>query len=375
MSEQKRKGKGGTVISFLFFMFIGAGAGISMFPALDYILSGEGNMFIGIVAILMMISLMYVALILEMAIHELGHLFFGLLTGYTFISYRLGSFLIMKEEGKLKVKRYSLPGTGGQCLMAPPEYSPTFPVVLYNAGGAIFNFLSSLIFLALFFPFMAAPFLSSFLLMSAFVAFGLGAMNIIPLIYGNDGSNIVAIRKSERERRCFWCQMKMAALQGQGMRLKDMDESLFPVLTKEEASSSMSASALSYRASRLLDEGRIEEAKKIIEEAVSSPFLPQVLVTLEKVDLLYIYLITGVDRRRITEFKDRKLINAMKGMRSFLTVMRTEYAYALLFEGDEKKAGVIAKAFEERASSYPYKGDWEGEKELMDRALSIYETR
>ena len=312
MSEQKRKGKGGTVISFLFFMFIGAGAGISMFPALDYILSGEGNIFIGIVAILMMISLMYVALILEMAIHELGHLFFGLLTGYTFISYRLGSFLIMKEEGKLKVKRYSLPGIGGQCLMAPPEYSPTFPVVLYNAGGAIFNFLSSLIFLALFFPFMAAPFLSSFLLMSAFVAFGLGAMNIIPLIYGNDGSNIVAIRKSERERRCFWCQMKMAALQGQGMRLKDMDESLFPVLTKEEASSSMSASALSYRASRLLDEGRIEEAGKVAEEAVSSPFLPQVLVTLEKVDLLYIYLITGVDRKRIMEAKDRKLINAMK---------------------------------------------------------------
>ena len=76
ISEQKRKGRGGTVISFLFFMFIGAGAGISMFPALDYILSGEGNMFIGIVAILMMISLMYVALILEMAIHELGHLFF-----------------------------------------------------------------------------------------------------------------------------------------------------------------------------------------------------------------------------------------------------------------------------------------------------------
>ena len=167
----------------------------------------------------------------------------------------------------------------------------------------------------------------------------------------------------------------MAALQGQGMRLKDMDESLFPVLDKDDASSSMSASALSYRASRLLDEGRIEEAGKLAEEAVSSPFLPQVLVTLEKVDLLYIYLITGVDRKRIMEAKDRKLINAMKGMRSFLTVMRTEYAYALLFEGDEKKAGVIAKAFEERASSYPYKGDWEGEKELMDKALSIYRTR
>ena len=376
MSEKaKNKGRLGGIASVLCFGIIGLGCGISMVPFMTYALEEEGNMFIFLLGVLILFSLMYLSIFIEMAIHEAGHLVFGLATGYKFLSYRIGSFTFIKEEGRIKVKRYVLPGTGGQCLMSPPPYSSSMPYVLYNAGGAIFNFLSFLLFLLLFFLFYTVPFLSSFLLMSAFVAFALGAMNIIPLIYGNDGSNIVAIRKSERERRCFWCQMKMAALQGQGMRLKDMDESLFPVLDKDDASSSMSASALSYRASRLLDEGRIEEAGKVAEEAVSSPFLPQVLVTLEKVDLLYIYLITGVDRKRIMEAKDRKLINAMKGMRSFLTVMRTEYAYALLFEGDEKKAGVIAKAFEERASSYPYKGDWEGEKELMDKALSIYETR
>ena len=109
-----------------------------------------------------------------MAIHEAGHLVFGLATGYKFLSYRIGSFTFIKEEGRIKVKRYVLPGTGGQCLMSPPPYSSSMPYVLYNAGGAIFNFLSFLLFLLFFFLFYTVPFLSSFLLMSAFVSFGLG---------------------------------------------------------------------------------------------------------------------------------------------------------------------------------------------------------
>ena len=372
MSEQKRKGKGGTVISFLFFMFIGAGAGISMFPALDYILSGEGNMFIGIVAILMMISLMYVALILEMAIHELGHLFFGLLTGYTFISYRLGSFLIMKEEGKLKVKRYSLPGTGGQCLMAPPEYSPTFPVVLYNAGGAIFNFLSFLLFLLFFFLFYTVPFLSSFLLMSAFVSFGLGAMNIIPLIYGNDGSNILNIGRSKKEKESFWAQMKLAEYQNRGIRLKDMPEEIFPVKAKDEIEGIMSASAFVFYENKLIDEGDYEGALEKAEEALSSPLLPQILRVTVKCDVIYLLLILKRDKKEVDEIKDKTLIKQLKAMRGLITVMRSEYSYALLYEKNENKAAEIRKAFDSTSEKYPYASEIESERYLMDKALSLY---
>ena len=207
MSKEKRKGNASALVSLLCFLFIGAGAGLSMIPLLDYFFEGDGNLFVTIMGTLIMVSLMYVAIFLEMAIHEAGHLVFGLATGYKFVSYRIGSLVFFKENGKLKVKRFSLPGTGGQCLMEMEEYSPSFPVVLYNAGGSLFNFLSSVIFLLLFFLLMDVPFLSSFLLMAAFVSFGLGAMNIIPFIYGNDGSNIVAIKKNEMERKCFWCQI------------------------------------------------------------------------------------------------------------------------------------------------------------------------
>ena len=35
---------------------------------------------------------------------------------------------------KLKIKKFTLPGTGGQCLMAPPEYTTTMPYI----SGMIF---------------------------------------------------------------------------------------------------------------------------------------------------------------------------------------------------------------------------------------------
>ncbi len=44
------------------------------------------------------------AFILHIIVHEAGHLFFGLLSGYKFISFRAFDFKIIKDEnGKLKV--------------------------------------------------------------------------------------------------------------------------------------------------------------------------------------------------------------------------------------------------------------------------------
>ena len=376
MSDSKKKAKGrlGGLISMVCFLIIGIGAGIAMIPVLTYFLDEGGNFFVGVIATLIMVALAYLAVMIEMVIHEAGHLVFGLATGYSFVSFRIGSFIITREEGKFRFGRFSLPGTGGQCLMEMKDYSPSYPFFLYNAGGAIFNFLSFLLFLLLFFILMDLPFLSSFFLMTSFVSLGLGAMNIIPLIYGNDGSNIIAIRRSEIDRKCFWSQMKMAALQSKGVRLKDMDMSVFPVERESEVTSSMSAAALSYLHSRLLDEKKVEEARKVGEEALSSIHQVPLLRSMLKVDLLYEYLMMGESKEKISFFKDKTLIGEMKKMRGLLSVMRTEYAYALLFEGNEEKAENIRKAFVAASSTYPYRGEVEGEEELMDEALKKYRS-
>ena len=307
-----------------------------------------------------------------MAIHEAGHLVFGLATGYKFLSYRIGSFTFIKEEGRIKVKRYVLPGTGGQCLMSPPPYSSSMPYVLYNAGGAIFNFLSFLLFLLFFFLFYTVPFLSSFFLMSAFVSFGLGAMNIIPLIYGNDGSNILNIGRSKKEKESFWAQMKLAEYQNRGIRLKDMPEEIFPVKAKDEIEGIMSASTFVFYENKLVDEGDYEGALEKAEEALSSPLLPQILRVTVKCDVIYLLLILEKDKKEVDAIKDKTLIKQLKAMRGLITVMRSEYCYALLYEKNENKAAEIRKAFDSTSEKYPYYSEIESERYLMDKALSLY---
>lgn len=78
-----------------------------------------------------MFVFMYVAILMHIVIHEAGHLVFGLLSGYKFSSFRIFSFMWIKENGKIKLKRLSIAGTGGQCLMVPPDMTEgKFPVSL-----------------------------------------------------------------------------------------------------------------------------------------------------------------------------------------------------------------------------------------------------
>ena len=65
------------------------------------------------------------------------------MTGYKFNSFRIFSVILIKQNGKLKIKNISLAGTGGQCLMSPPELiDGKMPYVLYNLGGVILNVIN-----------------------------------------------------------------------------------------------------------------------------------------------------------------------------------------------------------------------------------------
>ena len=77
-------------------------------------------------------------IIFGIAVHELGHLVFGLLTGFGFCSYRLFSLVWFKEDGKIRFQNTKFIFMG-QCLMAPPEDPEKFKFVWYNLGGGLFR--------------------------------------------------------------------------------------------------------------------------------------------------------------------------------------------------------------------------------------------
>ena len=135
-----KKSVKGHLISICFFTAIGVMLGLSMISFVEWqlpegISSGEK-----IFRLCTTLVFLYLAVLIHIVLHEAGHLVFGLMSGYHFSSFRIGSHMLMKEDGKLVHRKIKIEGTGGQCLMSPPEMvDGKFPVVLYNLGGSIAN--------------------------------------------------------------------------------------------------------------------------------------------------------------------------------------------------------------------------------------------
>ena len=85
-------------------------------------------------------------------------------------------------------------------------------------------------------------------------------------------------------------------------------------------------------------------------------------------DRMYVELISENRREVIDEMFSKEQKKFMKQMKSFPTVIRTEYVFALLYEKDSQKAEKIKARFEKCAKTYPSQSDIQSERELMEFA-------
>ena len=153
-----------------------------------------------------------ISFILHIIVHEAGHLFFGLLSGDKFISFRVFDFKIIKDENeKLKIRFERLAGTGGQCLMRAPEYiEGKFKYKLYLLGGVTFNLVFSIVF------WLVLP--SYYTLLFALIGFTLAFLNLIPMGF-NDGMTFYHASKDETTRFILFLQLEYVYYQSIGKNL------------------------------------------------------------------------------------------------------------------------------------------------------------
>lgn len=367
---KKKKGSLKQYIGLIFMIIIGGAGGFLAAGYLDSVLETgkspqELLFFTGGILICFII-----ACYLQIIIHEAGHLIFGLLSGYRFSSFRIGSFIWLKEGEKLTCKRLSIAGTGGQCLMIPPNMKDgKIPVVLYNLGGSIMNVIAAIISILLFFACKGMPFLSLFWLLMAGTGMAFALINGIPMHVGmvdNDGYNALSLGKSEEALRSFWIQMKANSEIAKGVRVKDMPKEWFAVPSYEGMQNSIVAVMGVFACNRLMDEHQFEEAAELMKHLLSMETAINGLHKgIMKCDLIYCELIGENRQEVIEELLDKEEEAFMKSMKSFISVLRTRYAYALLFEKDEEKADKWKAQFEKCAAKYPYACDVEAERELM----------
>ena len=315
----------------------------------------------------------YAAFIFHIIIHEGGHLVFGLLSGYRFSSFRIFSFMWVKEGERVKFKRHSIAGTGGQCLMSPPDIqNGEMPVVWYNLGGSLMNIIFSTIFLVCFFLLNSVSVLTGILLLFALFGYSLAILNGVPMRMGaldNDGYNAISLTKNAEAREAFWMQMKVVEETTKGVRLKDMPSEWFTVPEDVAMKNSMVAARGVFACNRLMDEERFEEADELMAhlleiESGMAGLHRSILIC----DRIYVELIHQNRREVVEEKLTKNLKSFMKTMKDTPSILRTHYAIALLYDGDQSKAETIKAQFEKRAKTYPYPHEIDSERDLMKLA-------
>lgn len=312
---------------------------------------------------------MYAVMFLHIVLHEGGHLIFGLLTGYKFVSFRVGSLMLLKNEQGYHLRWMRLGGTGGQCLLDPPEMvDGKMPNVLYNLGGCLMNLLVGVVCLmaALLCP--AGSIWRALLLLSTMVGVIYALLNGLPLKgeIANDGRNALDLNKNPEALNAFRTQLELNRLNAEGVRLKDMPEEYFVWPSEESRRNSLIAAIAVLCTNRLLDEHRFDECAARLDEMLSGDMdkLPGMYRKLLLVDRIYLHLLDG-ETEIATSLMDKEQKQFMKAMKGQLPIHRTDYAYALLAEKDTDKAEKHLKAFDKVAKNYPHPQEVEAERELI----------
>ena len=320
-------------------------------------------------SLIVLLICLYAGILLHTIIHEAGHMVFGLLTGYGFVSFRVLRWTWVRKDGKLVVRKYSLPGTLGQCLLSPPKGYDDMadaPYVLYHLGGVLANLIVTtiLLVLTLLLPGLYGRIICTGLALAGFV---LACSNAIPNEPGklnNDGRNLLELHRSAVVRRDMHKQLEMTALQANGMRMRDMPDALFEANPESAKTSMISAAVFAAQESRCMDQQLFEEAEALIDLLTEQDVYlsSQLQKSILRMDKLYLRAMKG--ECPVPEKQEQKLL---KAYRALLAVCRTNYALALS-EGNRQEADQTLSEFERLSSDYPYIGEQLTERMLVELA-------
>lgn len=276
--------------------------------------------------------------LLGVIIHEAGHLVMGLMTGYKFVSFRIGSFIIVKRNGKLKLDRFTLPGTAGQCLMThdmvdDPENIPYF---WYHAGGGLFNLLTAVICGCVFLIF-GSGMVSALFFIAMMISLFMALLNLIPMkISGvsNDGLHILSQYRSVEERAKMLNTLIINGRSYQGEMLDEMPDKLFE--GGDPSGDIGKVQIAIYCASRYCERFDFTAAKEIYESVLSNENITKILISECKCELMFCRIMTGEPADKIDELYDDELQKYIKQTEKYiLSRPILMYAYYYIYKKDE----------------------------------------
>ena len=375
--EEKKEKTGGfgavinqlIVIGCWLLLFFGG-----LFPIPEYV-----DRFGLLLADAIMIATLILSYFLSIIIHEGGHLVFGLLCGYGFCSFRIFSTMIIKTDEGIKIKRFSIPGTAGQCLLAPPEPKDgKMPTVIYNLGGSLLGFIAFGLFALLSVVAKGLPILSGTFMCLATANLTTALSNAIPMrtaMINNDGMNAISMRKDPDAIESFRLQLLMNVENSKGVSVRDMPSEWFGAPDDSKLGNHMVADKAYLYFARLFEMGEYEKARDYADHLLDSDAaLAGIRRAQIYIDLGYIAAITG-DKRTARRIIKRELPKYGRISWTNIGAIRSKYAYELLVRGNEQIAGLRLRLFNiylKKLKSYAFKQDLEQELKLIEYVDSLY---
>lgn len=365
------------VLSFCGFAAVGGCIGYF----LGYIEKNSGGRLAGkelIIALVVSLLVIAVAYYINLCLHEVGHMIFGLLSGYRFNSLRFGKLMLVKREGKLHFARYNLPGTGGQCIMSAPEGDAEhMPVVLYNMGGLFVNLAVVLTGTVLFLVLKdTVPYAGMVFFTLAFTALIILITNGIPLSQiGNDGANTIILYKNKQAREAFRNQLEVINYLANDCGIHEIPAEYLAFDRSVPMNDPLITSQAVNHYNYLIAAKRFAEAKELAQFILDNA--GSINQIHEKILYGELVFLTAVVDRNAEEAKKIYAAHAkeLKAVAGYISVQRVLYAYYTLVEPDEKKAADFAKRFANTVKHYPYPKDAAGEQEQFDMVAEAVKAK
>ncbi|ALS00996.1 hypothetical protein ATZ33_06330 [Enterococcus silesiacus] len=322
-------------------------------------LIGKNNPHLSGLDILTFIFALVISYLLHIIIHEAGHGFFGKLSGYKMVSYRVFSFMwVWQKDGTIAFKRFKVPGTLGQCLMAPPTYvKGKFPFRLYLLGGVLANVIACGVIgiLFAFHPSIA----TAFIIVGLFTA----VTNAVPIGF-NDGMSIKVASASEEQQYLLYMQFEVNYQLNQGNSYLDLPKSFFELVPAKPTHTYFNDSQQFLRVARFLEE---QDWTQLTEQLESLWSRLDELISLYQVELkkelLFCLSITKPDDPRLVQlWSDKQVKASLK--QPLMGNKRIEAAYYYFVEHEDKTALNCLNAGNDLVTRAPNPGDAKAELKL-----------
>ena len=326
--------------------------------------------------------LFYLAVFLQIVLHETGHMIAGLIRGWSFISFMILGVVLSKRNGRFCLSRFAIPGVGGQCLMMPPLKGETDRgIAFYNAGGVLMNLLVVVLSILAFVRWGTAfPWGMNVLCVNLCIT-GLFfiVINGFPACHSgipNDGMNIRELRKDSFSTYAFLTTMTMMGKFQQGYSLEEIGKDYLTDGIELDYSNPLHVVAVNVDVSLAIAKLDFDKAHSLFKQmqAQESKIVPiyQKEMLYEKVFLFLVSPRDGVD---VGDLIDPDTLNYFEMQTSFRpTSLRVKYAFARLYEGDEAKAAIVYEQFQKVCKTYHIPGEVLSEKRLVEFVRAIEPT-